>query len=83
MSTDNPVDIHTFCRTIRDMKKPRMGRPPKLPEERLSERLEVRAAADEKADFERCADMAEIKLSDWIRDRLKRAAQRELRAQGQ
>jgi len=56
-----------------------MGRPPKLPEERLTERLEVRAAANEKADFERSAALAELKLSDWIRDRLKACAKRELR----
>lgn len=55
------------------------GRPPKPPEERLTERLEVRAAADEKADFERSAAIAEMKLSDWIRDRLKACAKRELR----
>lgn len=56
-----------------------MGRPPKPPEERLDERLDLRAATDEKADFERCANIAGMKLSDWIRDRLKAAAQRELR----
>jgi uncharacterized protein (DUF1778 family) len=55
------------------------GRPPKPPDERLSERLDLRAAADEKADFERCADQAGMKLSDWIRDRLKAVAKRELR----
>jgi uncharacterized protein (DUF1778 family) len=60
----------------------KMGRPPKPPEERLTERLEVRAATDEKADFERSAALAGLKLSDWIRDRLKRASRRELRAQG-
>ena len=64
------------------MRKPKMGRPPKLPEDRLTERLEVRAAADEKADFERSAANAEMKLSDWIRDRLKAAAKRELRKAG-
>jgi uncharacterized protein (DUF1778 family) len=61
------------------MTKPKMGRPPKPPEERLAERLDVRAAIDEKADFERAAALAELKLSDWIRDRLKAAAKRELR----
>jgi hypothetical protein len=64
------------------MKKARMGRPPKAPEDRLTERLEVRAAAEEKADFERCAAGAGIRLSDWIRDRLKAAAKRELRRAG-
>ena len=48
-------------------------------EERLTERLEVRAAADEMADFERSAALADLKLSDWIRKRLKAAAKRELR----
>lgn len=55
------------------------GRPRKRDEERLNERLDVRAASDEKADFERAASIAEMKLSDWIRDRLKAAAKRELR----
>jgi hypothetical protein len=77
---DNPVDNLSFCRTISAMKA-RMGRPPKPVTERLTERLEVRAAADEKTDFERSAALAGLKLSDWIRDRLKRASRRELRAQ--
>ena len=59
-----------------------MGRPPKLPEDRLSERVEVRAATDENANFERSAANADMKLSDWIRDRLKAAAKRELHKAG-
>ena len=58
------------------------GRPKKPPDERLNERLDVRAATNEKADFEQAADIAEMKLSDWIRDRLKAAAKRELRKAG-
>ena len=42
----------------------------------------MRAATGEKADFERAAALAELKLSDWIRDRLKAAAKRELRKAG-
>jgi len=55
------------------------GRPRKPERDKLCERLDLRAAADEKSDFEKCADLAGMKLSDWIRDRLKLCAKRELR----
>ena len=58
------------------------GRPPKPPDESLIERLQIRAGTDEKAEFERAATAAEMTLSDWIRDRLKACAQRELRRTG-
>ena len=56
-----------------------MGRPPKAPEERLTERIEVRADAADRAEFEQAAAQAGLKMSDWIRTRLKAAAQRELK----
>lgn len=58
--------------------KRKRGRPPKSPEGRLVERIEVRADAADKLQLEKAAEVAGLKLSDWIRDRLKRAAQSEL-----
>jgi len=41
-------------------------------------RIDVRADADDKRQFEQAAERADMKLSDWIRDRLKAAASKEL-----
>jgi uncharacterized protein (DUF1778 family) len=54
------------------------GRPRKPADERLTERIEVRAESDEKQHLESAAERAGMKLSDWIRDRLKTAATKEL-----
>ncbi len=59
-----------------DMKRTR-GRPKKPENEKLSERLEVRASAPDKDLFQKAADRAGMELSDWIRDKLKEAAERE------
>lgn len=59
------------------MKRER-GRPPKPANERLTERIEVRADLAEKQRLEQAADCAGLKLSDWIRERLKVAADAEL-----
>jgi hypothetical protein len=61
----------------------RMGRPPKDPEERKAVLIAFRTEDAEKADYERAASAAGVGLSDWIRDRLKRATKRELREQRQ
>jgi uncharacterized protein (DUF1778 family) len=60
------------------MKRTR-GRPKKSPDERMVERIEVRADRAEKQRLEEAADIAGLKLSDWIRDRLAAAAAAELR----
>lgn len=50
---------------------------PVLPEgEAAEERLQVRAKAAEKAEWQAAADRAGMSLSAWIRDRLNRAAKR-------
>jgi uncharacterized protein (DUF1778 family) len=54
------------------------GRPPRGVQAQGA-RIYLRAADDEKAEFEQAAAMAGLSLSDWIRDRLKAAAKRELR----
>lgn len=58
----------------------RMGRPPKPPEERKGILIAFRTEESEKADYERAAQAAGVGLSDWIRERLKRAIRRELGA---
>jgi len=72
------IDDHIFCRTLYGMEA-RRGRPRKAPEERLAERIEVRADSSDKRLLEEAAEKSGEKLSDWIRDRLVRAAKRELR----
>jgi len=58
----------------------RMGRPPKSPDERLTERLYVRLSQkEEKQTLESAAEKADVKLSAWIRERLLSTAKRELR----
>lgn len=55
------------------------GRPPKSPDERKGVLIAFRTEEGEKADYERAAGAAGFSLSDWIRNRLSTAAQRELR----
>lgn len=55
------------------------GRPPKEPSDSLTERLDLRLSTIEREDYERAANKAGLKLSVWIRDRLGKAATKELR----
>lgn len=55
------------------MAKKKMGRPPKKPDERQTERLEVRMTAAELALIE---GAAKGKLATWARETLVRAARR-------
>jgi len=43
-----------------------------------TETIEIRVQADEKAAFKQAASLAGIPLSAWIRERLRRAAVKEL-----
>lgn len=43
-----------------------------------SDRIELRVQAEEKAGFEEAAQMAGLPLSAWARERLRRAAVKEL-----
>jgi len=43
-----------------------------------TESIEIRVQADEKTAFKKAAEIAGIPLSAWIRERLRRAAVREL-----
>lgn len=47
-----------------------------------ADRLEFRLNADEKQAFQDAADLAGIPLSNWVRERLRRAAASELEAAG-
>ena len=55
----------------------KMGRPTIDPKGPLGELYQVRLAAAERAEYERAAERSGVKLSEWIRDRLNRAARRE------
>ena len=56
------------------------GRPRKPADERLTERIEVRADAEEKRQLEIAAELSGVKLSDWIRDTLAKAAAKAIRS---
>jgi hypothetical protein len=57
--------------------KPKRGRPRKPKAERVTEVVALRMTQGELADCERAASQADTKLSDWMRDRLSKAAKRE------
>ena len=59
------------------MAKLRSGRPPKPPGTTLPETLQIRLTADDKARFYAAAERAEMTVSEWMRDRLTKAANRE------
>lgn len=58
------------------MANPR-GRPTKPPEERKNAHVIVRVDEADRVEFDEAAKNADLRLSDWIRDRLKAAAIRE------
>jgi uncharacterized protein (DUF1778 family) len=59
-----------------DQKRTR-GRPPKGAGTQ-TERINLRAEPDDKSRFERAARKAGVSLTEWVRDRISRAAKREL-----
>jgi hypothetical protein len=52
------------------------GRPPTNPADSLSKITAIRLTPSERADCERAAQRAGVKLSEWIRERAVRAARR-------
>jgi uncharacterized protein (DUF1778 family) len=54
------------------------GAPVKPPEKSKSELIQLRVSSAEKIAFNAAADMDGKKLSEWIRDRLRRLAREEL-----
>jgi uncharacterized protein (DUF1778 family) len=61
------------------MEKLQRGRPPKPSDESLSERIDIRVTTAEKVDLAQAAESAGMTLSQWMRDRLRAAARREVR----
>ncbi len=58
------------------------GRPPKSSQDRRDEYLDVRLDAAEKQAFKEAAQLAGVPLASWVRERLRRAAIRELEEVG-
>ncbi len=58
------------------------GRPQKSSGDSRSESVKFRLAQREKAAFGKAAELAGIGLSTWIRERLRKAARRELEEAG-
>jgi len=54
----------------------KLGRPPKPPEEQLSEIIPVRMTPRERQDCAQAAKRADKKLTAWMREKLTRAAKR-------
>jgi uncharacterized protein (DUF1778 family) len=61
------------------MEKRTRGRPELEESERKATIVACRVDAEERAQLERAAEKSDLRLSDWMRDRLKAAAKRELR----
>lgn len=59
------------------------GRPPKDKQSSMGETFKVRLSPAEKAAFRQAAALAGLGLSSWMRERLRRAAVRELEEAGQ
>jgi hypothetical protein len=74
----NRVDFQIFCAyiSVMDAKRP-LGRPPKGDTLR-TDRINLRAEPGDKARYEKAASKADLSLTDWIKNRLDRAAKREL-----
>jgi hypothetical protein len=79
------IDLQVFCHTIEGMKKntpKKRGAPRKPPERAKSELLQIRVSPAEKRAFADAAGLDGKKLSEWIRDRLRRLSRQELEASG-
>ncbi len=63
------------------MAKP--GRPRKAPEDAKTHPVQIRLSDSEKRAFRRAAEVAGIGTSSWMRERLRRAALRELEDVGE
>ena len=61
------------------MAKTRLGRPPKPEGTTLPETLQIRLTADDKARFYAAAERVGVSVSEWMRNRLTKAANREAR----
>ena len=64
------------------MKKKR-GAPKKSPDKAKASLLQIRLGAAEKETFARAAELDGKKVSEWIRDRLRRISRQELESVGE
>lgn len=62
--------------------KPRRGAPKKTPDKAKAKLIQLRVNDAEKQAFGDAADLDGKKLSEWMRDRLRRLAREELEAHG-
>lgn len=76
------LDLYNKCIYDYQMKK-KAGRPKKSGEALRSQPLIVRLQSPEKEAFQDAANLAGVALSSWVRERLRRAAVRELEAASQ
>jgi uncharacterized protein (DUF1778 family) len=60
----------------------KMGRPKKSPDAVKADYIEVRCEESEKQAFRAAAEASGLPLSGWIRERLRRAARKELQDMG-
>lgn len=65
-----------FCHYNSRMSK-KMGRPPRASTGAMGKVFQMRLTDSERKDYQRAAERAELSLSEWIRDRLNKAAKRE------
>jgi predicted HicB family RNase H-like nuclease len=70
-----------FVGTINSMQKKR-GAPRKLPEKAKSEMVQLRLSSAEKQAFALAAELDGKKISEWIRDRLRRVSRQEIETAG-
>lgn len=68
--------------TIRVIMKKTPGRPQKTSEKTKGELLQVRLETSEKQVFAQAAGLSGLELSAWVRERLRRAAIKELGENG-
>jgi predicted HicB family RNase H-like nuclease len=60
-------------------KKRGRGRPPKPPDETKAGLLHIRVADDERESYQQAAAKCGLSFSEWVRERLNKAAVRDLK----
>lgn len=63
--------------------KPKRGRPPGLTGKAKAALIQVRISEKEQAAFQRAAELDGKKLSEWVRDRLRRVSRSEIESHGE
>lgn len=76
VSSRKSLDMDIFC--VYNYTMGKRGRPPKQPDNKRAERVDLRVSAAEKTAFKMAAENSELDLSVWIRVQLHRAAEEQL-----